>query len=87
VTRIDPDALSVEDEIEVGSHPRRVKTGFGYVWVANGADDTVTRIDPETLARAGGRIAVGGNPADIAVGKGSVWTANFDDSTVTRITP
>jgi hypothetical protein len=45
------------------------------------------RIDPETLARAGGRIAVGGNPADIAVGKGSVWTANFDDSTVTRITP
>ncbi len=88
LTRIDPDARSIEgDPISVGSHPRGVTTGFGYVWVANGADGTVTRIDPEAGAPAGPPIQVGKNPADIAVGKGAVWTADFDDSTVTKIRP
>ena len=30
-----------------------VTTGFGYVWVANGGDNTVTRIDPALAAPAG----------------------------------
>jgi len=76
-----------EGEIEVGSHPRGVNTGLGYVWVANGADGTVTRIDPKTATPAGPPIPVGNNPADIAVGLGAVWTANVDDSTVTKIRP
>jgi DNA-binding beta-propeller fold protein YncE len=87
LTRINPDTLRVEGEIEVGSHPRGVNTGLGYVWVANGADGTVTRIDPKTATPAGPPIPVGNNPADIAVGLGAVWTANVDDSTVTRIRP
>ncbi len=77
----------IGDPIVVGSHPRGVKTGFGYVWVANGGDGTVTRIDPKPAAPAGPPIRVGQNPADIAVGKGAVWTANFDDATVTKIRP
>ena len=80
-------ARVVGDPIAVGSHPRGVKTGFGYVWVANGADGTVTRIDPEAGAPAGAPIHVGKNPADIAVGLGAVWTADYDDSTVTKIKP
>ena len=55
--------------------------------MANGADGTVTRIDPEAGAPAGPPIRVGKNPADIAVGKGAVWTADYDDSTVTKIRP
>jgi YVTN family beta-propeller protein len=62
-----------------------VKTGFGYVWVANGGDDTVTQIDPKTASPVGSPIRVGDDPADIAVGKGAVWTADAGDSTVTKV--
>ncbi len=67
--------------------PRGVKTGFGYVWVANGGADTVVRVDPADPSIVGEPIAVGDNPADIAIGEGSVWTANAGDGTVTRLNP
>ena len=75
------------DPIEVGDRPTAVATGVGYVWVANGADSTVSRIDPRAAAVAGPPIRVGQDPVDVIVAKGAVWTANFDDSTVTRIRP
>jgi DNA-binding beta-propeller fold protein YncE len=64
-----------------------VATGVGYVWVANGADSTVSRIDPRSRTAAGPPVPVGQDPVDVIVGKGAVWTANFGDSTVTRIRP
>jgi virginiamycin B lyase len=73
--------------IEVGARPRGIKAGLGYVWVANGGEGTVSRIDPKTAASIGQPIKVGANPADLAIGAGAVWTANFDDSTVTEIKP
>jgi DNA-binding beta-propeller fold protein YncE len=78
---------SVGDPIEVGNRPTAVATGVGYVWVANGDDSTVTRIDPRSRTVAGSPIQVGPRPVDVIVGKGAVWTANFGDSTVTRIRP
>lgn len=61
--------------------------GLGYVWVANGGDDTVARVDPVTAELAGDPIGVGDDPADVAVGEGSVWVANAADATVTRVEP
>jgi DNA-binding beta-propeller fold protein YncE len=71
----------------VGALPRSLAFGLGYVWVANGEDGTVDRIDPEAGEVAGDPIPVGAQPASIAVGPDSVWTADFGDSTVTELHP
>ena len=54
------------------------------VWVANAAEDTVTRIDPATNTVTGA-IRVGRNPARLAAGFGSVWVANETSQTVSRL--
>ena len=45
VALIDPASGAVEADEEVGRGPTAVATGAGSVWVANGLDGTVTRID------------------------------------------
>ena len=55
------------------------------LWVANAADDTVTRVDPTSGATT--TIAVGDAPAAVAVGSGAVWVANKGASTISRIDP
>ena len=71
--------------IAVGGFPDAVAMGLGKVWVANAADDTVSRLDPGSGRVVGEPIAVGAFPDAIAVGDGSVWIANADDNTVTRL--
>jgi YVTN family beta-propeller protein len=56
------------------------------VWVTNGGDDTVTRIDPETFQRSG-RVRIPGQPTGVTVADGSVWVTANDAGTVTRIDP
>ncbi len=73
--------------IKVGKDPREIAIGEGFVWVANAADGTVTRIDPAGGKVVGEPIAVGDDPIGIAVGAGAVWTANFRAGTVSRIEP
>jgi hypothetical protein len=47
VTRIDPaTGQVVGDPVRVGDEPGSVSVGEGAVWVANGGDGTVTRIEP-----------------------------------------
>ena len=53
--------------IAVGVEPGAVATGAGAVWVANRADGTVSKIDPERL-RSQGTIPVGRARAGIAAG-------------------
>jgi class 3 adenylate cyclase len=45
---IDPDAGRIANELSVGGGPRSLAVGDGSVWVANGVDGTVSRIDPKT---------------------------------------
>jgi virginiamycin B lyase len=87
VSRIDPGSAEVVAEAQVGSNPRGVKTGFGYVWVANGGDDELARVDAGTAEPVGAPVRVGDDPADVAVGEGSVWVSNAADATVTRVDP
>ena len=61
-------------------------TATGALWVANSADDTVTRIDPDTNATVF-TVPVGDEPVAVAVGAGGVWVANAGDGTVSRIDP
>ena len=57
----------------------------GATWVADDADNTVSRIDAGGVAT--GPLPVGKGASGIAVGAGAVWVANTLDDTVTRIDP
>ena len=48
VSRIDPVEGVVIQTIPVGSGPAGIAVGGGYVWVTNGLDGTVSKIDPKT---------------------------------------
>jgi YVTN family beta-propeller protein len=64
-------------KIPVGSQPLAAQPGFGSMWVSNGFDGTVTRIDPRdnTVLRT---IKVGPGPYQIAPAGGGVWVATQD---------
>ena len=65
--------------------PRSVAVGAGAVWVANEADDNVTRIDASSGSSL--NIYVGTGPTGVAYGAGAVWVANAGDGTVSRSIP
>jgi YVTN family beta-propeller protein len=71
VTRIDTRSFSTST-IPVGLGPTGIAVGAGAVWVANGDEGTVSRIDPET-EEVVDRIEVGNRPEAIVVAGGFVW--------------
>jgi YVTN family beta-propeller protein len=81
---IDAASGRIVAEVAIGIRPDAIAFGEGAIWVANTADDTVSRIDPLTRAVVQ-TIDVGSGPSGIATGFGSVWVANSDDRTVSRI--
>ena len=58
--------------------------GLGSVWVANGIDNTVSRINPLTDAVVA-TIPVGGAPDALVLAGGALWVANRLSSTLTKI--
>ena len=89
VTQIAASSLHKVRQVTVGRSPQAVAAGFGSIWVANGDDDTVSRLDvgdaldPVAIAT----IPVGDEPVDVAVGDDSVWVVNRGDRTISRIDP
>ena len=71
-------------QISVGSGPTAISFGLGSVWVANGLDSTVSRINPATDTVAA-TIPVGDGPDALAIVGDSVWVANGSSSTLTKI--
>jgi YVTN family beta-propeller protein len=76
----------VAASVPVGSGPAGIAAGAGSVWVTNGADGTVTRIDPRD-PHVEQTLAVGSSPAGVAYGAGAVWVANALDGSISRIDP
>jgi len=68
--------------IGIGGDVSDVAVGFGSVWVANGNDGTLTRIDPkldavETTIDLGGQNALAPQPVFfVATGAGAVWATS-----------
>ena len=61
-------------EYRVGHAPDALAAGAGSVWIANGRDGTVSRVD-----RGRGQVTtidVGGEPTAVAFGDGSLWVAD-----------
>jgi DNA-binding beta-propeller fold protein YncE/predicted Ser/Thr protein kinase len=89
LAEIDPLTSQNQREITVGQEPRAVAVGENALWVANYADDTVTRVSistpgaPEVLST----FDVGDGPVDVAVGEDAVWVVNELERTVMRLDP
>ena len=97
VLRIDPTNDTVLSRIKIGDPAKQssrarnyhgvpivVATGFGSVWAA-GADEALTRIDPNTLDIKTFPIAIVGTAMTIA--DDGVWVASYDDGALVRFDP
>jgi serine/threonine-protein kinase len=75
VRRIDPRSAAIGAPIRTGRNPAGVAIDGGSIWVVNGGDRTVARIDAATGAVTG-TVSVGAAgdvPIDLAVARGGVW--------------
>jgi len=71
--QIDPVPAAPIRAIPVGQDPMGVAFGAGSVWVANAADGTISRIDPQQ-GKPTATISLGPTtPAQLALGHGLVW--------------
>src|SRR5581483_5177042 len=71
-------------DVAAGANPGAVAGGPGAVWIANGDDNSVTRIDLATAA-VQQSITVGEEPEAVTTGAGAVWVTNSRGGTVSRI--
>src|SRR5437773_1621537 len=87
VSRIDPQALSLQRTIPIGSVPTGLAVGFGSVWIISGTAGSLSRLDPGTdqVARTT-NVAQPSANGFAAVGGGAVW-AVYSNSLIARIEP
>jgi YVTN family beta-propeller protein len=83
--RIDPESAAIT-RIQLTMRANSVAAGADGVWVTNGDDDSVTRIDPATN-QVKNTVAVGQEPIDVALGEGAVWVADQQGQRVSRVDP
>jgi len=79
LTPIDSKHARVAARFQIGialaGTPTDVAVGKGSVWVANGSNHSIIKIDPKTV-RVTDTIPLGNRPRGIAVGDGLVWAAD-----------
>jgi len=86
---IDPRSNRATDRVTVGLLPSGIATGAGKVWVLNGGETTVSKVDPvtrrvtRTIPLDGTENNVGATA--IAFGDGAVWVGDGSAATVTRV--
>ncbi|HXG76560.1 MAG TPA: BTAD domain-containing putative transcriptional regulator [Gaiellaceae bacterium] len=78
VLAFDRRTARVSAEIAVGERPSSLAVGEGFVWVLNGDDRTVSRIDPGR-GHAVRTFAGHGTPTDVAAGAGAAWIATAEN--------
>jgi streptogramin lyase len=86
ILRIDPATGRTVARITVRAKSDVVVAGFGSVWVASSATDSVFRLDPGDNAIVA-RIGVGPSPKFMAVDRFALWVQNRRDGTVSRVDP
>ena len=68
----------------MGNSPAALAFDGESIWVANAADNTVSRLS--LLGLALGTWEVGRGPVDLLYDGRSIWVASVEDDTLTRIT-
>jgi ABC-type transport system substrate-binding protein/streptogramin lyase len=86
VGSLDQATGQVAASVPVGSGPAGIAGGAGSIWVTNGADGMVSRIDPRG-PHVEQTLVVGSSPGGVAYGAGAVWVANALDGSISRIDP
>lgn len=82
---IDAEAAGIASQQKLGGAPSALTAGGGFVWVASGANSTVSRFDPES--RTIQTLTLGGSPGGVAYGAGSLWVTNSDESGLVQFNP
>lgn len=73
--------------VEVGDGPTALSVGgLRYVWSANSAGNSVSRIDPATNQQIL-EVDLGSPPSDIGIGRGPVWVALPDEGEIVEVDP
>jgi streptogramin lyase len=67
--------MAFDAVVPVGVDPSGLAIGEGAIWVTNVADQTVSRIDPESAEEVATKSTLG-TPTGVAVGVGAVWITN-----------
>jgi ABC-type transport system substrate-binding protein/DNA-binding SARP family transcriptional activator len=81
---IDPGSGDVIAQYDVGHVPDALAADDdGSVWIANGSDGTVSRVEHGQVTT----IDVGGAPTALAVGAGSLWVADGQNRRVEQVDP
>lgn len=73
-----------EVSFSVGAGPRGVAFDGANIWVANQAENTVSKIQAHD-GKVLGTFAVGSNPRGLAFDGANIWVTNFDSNTVTKL--
>ncbi len=73
LTRIDPERGEVVDTVAIGTELVDVVVAESGVWTSDLGSNTVTRLDPDTMATVA--VDVGAGQRDIARGFGAIWVA------------
>jgi hypothetical protein len=81
-----PSEGSAEGSLELGNDPRGLAVGFSSVWAVITGENSVWRIDPETLEVLE-KIPVGNEPQDVVTTPEGVWVSNTADNTIQLIDP
>jgi len=87
VIEVDPFVVQKGRTFTVGQDARAIAASSDSLWVANYADNTVTRLRFESPGATPviTQIPVGDGPVDVAFGEGAVWVVNQLDRSITRI--
>ncbi|PWU17745.1 MAG: hypothetical protein C5B48_15585 [Candidatus Rokuibacteriota bacterium] len=90
VTKLDAVTGNELDSATIGSQEfgetASVALGDNTAWYATSAGQTLTKLDPQSVATTQ-TFTVGKGPSSVAVGEGGVWVANSRDGTVSRVDP
>jgi YVTN family beta-propeller protein len=84
VVVIDPERNAVADVIRVGAEPGPIAVGGGSVWVANVAEQTISRIEAATREVVA-TIGIGVEPSGLYLASDSLWIAAGRSGALLRV--
>jgi YVTN family beta-propeller protein len=88
LVRIDARTNTVTDVIRVGRYPEKVVAGYGYVWVVDGKDETLTRVSVRSdRAELVGGLRLAKPAGIVAAGGRGLFVGSFAQSEVVHIDP
>ena len=87
LTAINTDGDRIAKDEVPGGETDFLVPGFGFLWTADGTNDLLLQIEPDTLAPTDVSYDTGLFPRDVVVTDDSIWVANRDSDDLTRVDP